>query len=41
MVAPGGSAAAVTLAGYHVAFIGVAVAVGIVSLVVLLFVKGK
>ena len=41
MAAPGGSAAAMQLAGYHVAFIGVAVAAGVVALVVLFHVRNK
>lgn len=41
VAAPGGGAAAVQLAGYHVAFIGVAVAMGVVALVVVLHVKNK
>lgn len=41
MAAPGGDAAAITLAGYHVAFIGVAVVVGVVALVVLAAVRDK
>ena len=41
LAAPGGDAAAVTFAGYHVAFIGVAVVVGVVAAVVVAFVKGR
>ena len=41
LAAPFGSAAAMQLAGYHIAFIGVAVAAGIVSLVVAFCVRGK
>ena len=41
LAAPGGDAAAVTFAGYHVAFIGVAVVIGVVAAVVVAFVKGR
>lgn len=41
LAAPGGTAAEMQLAGYHVAFIGVAVMVGIVALVVFFHVRNK
>ena len=41
LAAPGADAAAVTLAGYHVAFIGVAVVAAIVAAIVALLVKGR
>ena len=41
LAAPGADAAVVTLAGYHVAFIGVAVVVAIVAAIVALLVKGR
>ena len=41
LAAPGGDAAAMTLAGYHVAFIGVTIVVGVVAGIVFALVKGR
>ena len=41
LAAPGGDAAAITLAGYHVAFIGTAVLLGVVALVIVFGVRDK
>ena len=41
LVSPGGDAAAITLAGYHAAFVGTAILLGVVTLVIIFGVRDK